>query len=122
MIHVEAQHVSMVAGGLLLLGCGALFPTRRGYAVLAPILIGIALGAVAYPLLLGLVMGCRSALHEPTRRFWSSFRDVGRFYALAPVNDTVPRGAVLGLLLGLVVGLRRAGCRSGASGYPREGA
>ena len=93
MIHLDAQHVSVAAGALLLLGCAALFPKHRGYAVVAPILTGMALDAVAYPLLLELVMGSGSALHEPTRLSWSSFRDVGLFYALAPVIDTVPRGA-----------------------------
>ncbi len=110
-MHPDAQHASEALGVFLLLACGVLFPKRRGCAVIAPVLIGLALGAAGYPFLLGLVLGCRSAAEGPARLFWSTFRDVGSFYALAPVTDTVPRGAVLGLLLGLVVGLRRAGRR-----------
>src|SRR4051794_3657650 len=58
-MNLGAQHVSVAAGAALLLVCGLLYPKRRGRDLVAPASIGVALGTVVYPLLLGLVMGYR---------------------------------------------------------------
>ena len=115
----DAQHLSMAIGAVVLFASGLLYPKSRGRTLIAPVAVGVALGTVVYPLLLGLVMGYSSALQEPARLFWPTLWDVGRFYAMAPVIDTMPRGAALGLLTGLVVGLRRAGAAAHAP-RPRE--
>lgn len=118
---LDAQQVSVAAGAVVLLACGAVCLKRRWRSLVAPVAAGVAVGAILYPLGLGLAMGYGAALREPPRLFWSTFWDVGRFYAAAPVFDTIPRGASLGLLFGLVVGLLRAARRRWDAAAPLAG-
>lgn len=99
----SAQQFSVVAGAVILPACGVLYRNRRGWNLVFTSISGAALGAIIFPCLLGLAMGYQAAINSPLGRFWrSEFRDIGLFYTLAPVADTVPRGAGLGLLAGLV--------------------
>lgn len=105
----DAQRFSVVAGALILLACGVVYRRRRGRLLVASSAIGAALGAVAFPRLLGLVMGYGAAVDSIASnpgRFWrTELNELTTFYSIAPVADTIPRGMALGLLFGLVVGL-----------------
>jgi len=102
----DAQRFSVTAGVVILLARGVLCRNRRNWLLVTTSAIGAALGAVAYPGLLGLVMGYRAAMAAPPGRFWRmEFQELSIFYTIAPVADTIPRGAALGLLVGLAVGL-----------------
>lgn len=79
---------------VLLVWCG-MIQRRQGRAGVTLVLAGLAIGVVIYPVLIGVGMGLLAAAGEPIGR-WEAFRDVGIFYTFTPLNDTVPRGAVLG--------------------------
>jgi hypothetical protein len=101
----DAQRFSVVAGVIILLACGVVYRGRRGWLLVATSTIG----AVAFPRLLGLMMGYRAAVASVASspgRFWrTELHELTAFYTVAPVADTTPRGVALGLLAGLAVGL-----------------
>lgn len=105
----DAQRFSVIAGVIILLACGVVYRGRRGWLLVATSTIGAAIGAVAFPRLIGLMMGYRAATEAITAspgRFWrTELHELTAFYTVAPVADTTPRGMALGLLVGLAVGL-----------------
>jgi hypothetical protein len=100
---------SVVAGAVILLACGVAYRRHRGRALVAASAIGAAIGAVAYPMRTGLVLGYRAAVAaiaaDPGRSWRMELQELTTFYTMAPVADTIPRGMALGLLFGLAVGL-----------------
>jgi MFS family permease len=105
----DAQQFSVIAGVIILLACGVVYRNRRGRLLVATSAIGAALGAVAFPRLLGLVMGYRAAIEaiaaSPGRSWRTELHELTAFYTAAPVADTTPRGMALGPLVGLAGGL-----------------
>ena len=91
----DAQQFSVIAGVIILLACGVVYRGRRGRLLVATSAIGAALGAVAFPRLLGLVMGYRAAIEaiaaSPGRSWRTEFHELTAFYTAAPVADTTPR-------------------------------
>ena len=125
-MHSDARYLALVSAALLV-SYRFLLPGRRRAFPFKPVLLGMAVGAILFPLVLGLVTAYRAALLDPPRLFWTSFADLARFHVAAPLADTLPRGAFLGLLAGLIVGLRRSTARGeapdpGLPSPPREAA
>jgi LPXTG-motif cell wall-anchored protein len=105
----STQQITVIAGVILLLGCGVLYRKRRGRLLVATSTVGATLGAVVFPKVFGLVMGYRAAGESvnasPTPLGQKELHELIAFYTMDPVADTIPRGMALGLLIGLVVGL-----------------
>ena len=118
MMDLEAQRASVVLAAVVLVTFGLLLPGRRLRSTLSTLLAGGLIGGVAYPVALCLFMGLASGLSTPAF-FWDRFRFASRIYATSVTLDALPRGAALGLLVGVFVIWRRgrakpAGAATGA--------
>jgi hypothetical protein len=106
-MNLDAQWTSAVLAAGILLACGFLLPGRRARKTALAMLIGGAIGAVAYPLVLCLFMGVAAGASRDPAHFGVRFRHAFRIYALSATLDAMSRGTALGMLTGVVLAVRR---------------
>jgi len=101
----DGRRSILIAGSVVPRACGLSYRDRRTWRLIVASVSGSALGAVAFPRLLGLWMGYRAAMDAPSAPFWwKEFHELIQFYTIVAVADSIPRGAALGLLVGLIGG------------------